>query len=78
MADSPGFRGEALKRYWTAGAGGIKIGWNTPGDFTRCVRLVKQAAGSDMTTEQVKGYCAELHHRATGMWPGDKRNIGKK
>lgn len=74
MADTPGFRGNALKAYWLTGAGGLAIRWNTPGDFTRCTRKVQRAAGADMTPEQVKGYCAELHFAATGMWPGDKRN----
>lgn len=23
---------------------------------------------------RAEGYCAKLHHRMTGMWPGDKRN----
>ena len=27
---------EKLRRYWTVGKGGLKIRWNTPGDWTRC------------------------------------------
>lgn len=61
-----------LKRYWTTGEGGAKIAWGTPGDDDRCMKLVgAEVPPGDM---DVKGYCANLHHAATGMWPGDKRN----
>lgn len=60
---------ERLRRYWLAGAGAAKIRWNTPGDFTRCVRLLNEHMPG-----QAEGYCANLHKTATGMWPGDKRN----
>lgn len=58
---------EALRRYWTHGEGGIKIGWGTPGDFMRCVRRLDKY----MTNEQAKGFCAERHHDALGIWPGE-------
>lgn len=61
---------EQLKRYWVAGPGAAKVAWGTPGDFTRCTVLL----GRYMSAEEAKGYCANLHHAATGMWPGDKRN----
>ncbi|GGM27088.1 hypothetical protein GCM10011608_09830 [Micromonospora sonchi] len=58
-------------RYWTTGQGGtVKIRWNTPGDHGRCVRAL---------TGKVRdpaAYCAKLHKIATGVWPGDKRNVG--
>lgn len=61
---------ERLRQYWTTGKGGLKIRWGTPNDFTRCVReLDKYMPG------QAEGYCAKLHHRMTGVWPGDKRNV---
>jgi hypothetical protein len=60
---------ERLRMYWTVGKGGIKIRWNTPGDWTRCHRHLRKYLG-----ERSKGYCANLHHRMTGMWPGDRRN----
>lgn len=60
--------GERLKRYWTIGEGASRILWGTPGDFTRCVAALRGKIRDE------KGYCAELHKRATGMWPGDRRN----
>jgi hypothetical protein len=59
-----------LIRYWTRGEGAIKIGWNRGGDFMRCVRLLSKY----VPPGQVKGFCARLHKRATGKWPGPGRN----
>lgn len=59
-----------LIRYWTFGKGRAKIGWGSPGDFNRCVaRLSKYVPPG-----QVKGFCAKLHKRATGQWPGRGRS----
>ena len=63
----------ALRRYWTVGKGGLKIRWNTPGDWTRCNRQLKKYMGP-----RAKGYCALRHKEMTGVWPGDKNNVGKK
>lgn len=63
---------EKLRRYWTVGQGGAEIAWNTPGDFTRCVKLLSE----HMTPERAKGYCANRHKEMTGMWPGDRDNKG--
>lgn len=60
---------EKLRRYWTVGPGGLKIRWNTGGDWTRCVRLLSKYLGP-----RAKGYCALRHHEMTGMWPGDRAN----
>ena len=62
---------ENLRRYWTIGKGGLKIRWNTPGDWTRCYRHLKKYMGP-----RAKGYCSLRHHEMTGMWPGDKNNPG--
>lgn len=62
---------ETLRRYWTVGKGGLKIRWNTPGDWTRCYRHLKKYMGP-----RAKGYCSLRHHEMTGMWPGDKNNPG--
>lgn len=62
-----------LRRYWTIGKGGLKIRWNTPGDWTRCVRQLRKYMGP-----RAKGYCANRHKEMTGVWPGDKRNVGRK
>lgn len=64
--------GHNLRDYWTRGKGAAKIRWKTPGDFTRCVANLR-----DKVTRP-EGLCAEYHKRATGMWPGDKRNPGMK
>jgi hypothetical protein len=64
---------EKLRRYWTFGPGALKIRWNTPGDWTRCNRQLRKYMGP-----RAKGYCALRHKEMTGVWPGDKRNVGKK
>ena len=62
-----------LRRYWTIGKGGLKIRWNTPGDWTRCNRQLRKYMGP-----RAKGYCALRHKEMTGVWPGDKKNVGRK
>lgn len=57
-----------LQDYWIHGKGALKIRWGTPGDFTRCVRQLREHIG--VNTE---GACANLHHKATGTWPGEKK-----
>lgn len=57
---------EKLMHYWAQGEGAAKIRWGVPGDFDRCrVELGKYVGPS-----VVSGLCANLHHRATGAWPG--------
>jgi hypothetical protein len=60
---------EDLRQYWLRGKGAAKIRWNTPGDWTRCVRQLSKYMGP-----RAKGYCALRHHEATGMWTGDKEH----
>lgn len=67
-ADRNRGRAEALRRYWTVGKGGIKIRWNTPGDWTRCVRNLSKYLGP-----RAKGYCALRHKEMTGQWTGEQR-----
>lgn len=57
---------EKLMRYWSEGEGAAKIGWNSPGDFDRCVVLLSKYVGPSI----VKGLCSNLHQRATGARPG--------
>lgn len=64
---------EKLRRYWTIGKGGLKIRWNTPGDWTRCYKQLAKYMGP-----RAKGYCALRHKEMTGVWPGSKYNVGKK
>jgi 8-oxo-dGTP pyrophosphatase MutT (NUDIX family) len=54
---------ERLREYWSHGEGAARIAWGTPGDFDRCVLHV----GKFM--RDPKGYCAERHHEALGIWP---------
>ena len=64
---------EKLRRYWTIGKGGLKIRWNTPGDWTRCYRHLKKYMGP-----RAKGYCSLRHKEMTGTWPGSRNNIGNR
>jgi len=58
---------ERLMAYWSKGAGAAKIAWGTPGDFNRCrVQLAKYVKAG----RELDGLCANLHHRALGVWPG--------
>lgn len=57
---------ETLRRYWTSPKSGIR--WGTKGDFRRCVRKTRKHLGTG-----AEGYCAKLHKRATGQWPGRGR-----
>lgn len=53
--------------YWVEGRGAAKIRWGQGGDFNRCRRqLVKYVRNPDW----LAGLCANLHHRALGIWPG--------
>lgn len=54
---------EHLARYWTTGKGALRIRWGTPGDLTRCARLVRGyvAPGQDYPT------CQNLHKRRFGV-----------
>jgi hypothetical protein len=60
-----------LKEYWLHGAGAAKIRWNTPDDWKRCVRHLTKYMG-----ERSHGYCQNLHKEATGVYTGDRRNVG--
>lgn len=66
-------KAEELRRYWTRGAGGAKIMWGTPGDWTRCVRHLSKYLGP-----RAKGYCQLRHKEMTGVYTGSKFNPGNK
>lgn len=57
---------ERLMHYWAEGEGAAKIAWGSDGDFARCELELGKYVGPNV----VKGLCANLHHRATGAWPG--------
>ena len=67
-----------LHRYWTSPGqpGFAKIRWGQPGDFNRCRRQL----GKYITPGFLSQVCAQWHHDAIGIWPGqhaaqEKRGI---
>lgn len=62
---------ETLRRYWTKGPGAAKIGWGTPGDWTRCVSQLSKYLGV-----RARGYCSLRHREVNGFYPGDAKNKG--
>lgn len=68
MADTPG---NNLARYWKRGKGALRIRWGTPGDWTRCQRLLRKHVGN----ERAKRICSQWHRDTTGLWTGDRRHV---
>ncbi|KPC94970.1 hypothetical protein ADL27_11620 [Streptomyces sp. NRRL F-6602] len=69
-----GGNAETLRRYWSAGgAGGAKIRWGTPGDWTRCTKQLGKYLGP-----RAKGYCQRMHKRNTGVYTGSRANAGRR
>lgn len=58
-----------LHRYWTQPGqpGYAKIGWGTPNDFYRC----RQHLAKYINPIYLNRTCAEWHHDALGIWPGE-------
>ncbi len=63
-----------LIKYWTRGEGRAKIGWGKPCDFCSCVRELAKY----VPPAQLKGFCAKLHRRAVGRWPGPRSKHGDR
>ena len=61
--------------YWTKKGeeGYAKIGWGTPGDFTRAKKLIgaKIAANSPEDMKYLNQIIAQWHFDALGYWPGE-------
>lgn len=55
-----------LWKYWTRGPGAAKIAWGTPNDFYRCRRQLAKY----INPIYLNRTCAEWHHDALGVWPG--------
>ena len=59
-----------LKLYWTRGKGAAAIRWGTPGDHTRCVRLIQEAITKDgrppLPDHEIHGLCTNLQQEAIG------------
>jgi HK97 family phage prohead protease len=51
-----------LKEYWAHGKGALKVRWGTPGDHTRCVRLLSKY----LPPNQVHGFCTNVQKLAIG------------
>lgn len=65
---------ERLMNYWAHGEGAVKIGWNSPGDYDRC--LVE--LGKYVSPAIVHGLCQNLHRRATGFVAGKAPGDGPR
>ena len=63
---------ERLHEYWVHGPGAARIAWGTHGDFDRCV------AELGKYIKDPKGYCAQAHHDALGIWPATHAAMEKK
>lgn len=63
--------------YWTVPgqAGYEKIGWGVPGDFNRCRVEVGEeiGEGSPDKLRFLNQICAQWHHDAIGIWPGQEK-----
>ena len=60
-----------LHEYWVHGEGAAKIKWGAPGDFNRCVMHLGKFIADP------KGYCAQAHHDALGIWPATHAKMEK-
>lgn len=60
-----------IKNYWAHGEGAAKIGWGTPGDHSRCVRLIQEAVTkgghAPLPDREIHGLCTNLQREATGQ-----------
>src|SRR6266487_2596760 len=72
----PGHLPHQLASWWEHGGGAARIRWGEGGDFMRCVRLAVEEA--HMTPERAKGFCAERHHAALGIWPATHAAMEKR
>src|SRR5687767_12269733 len=61
----------ALLKYWLGPEGSARVGgWGNPGSFRACQREMRKEG---VPRRSIDGLCANLHHAATGHWPGDKK-----
>lgn len=63
---------QRLRNYWTKGAGAAKIRWGQPGDFNRCRTQLRKYIANP---KWLAGTCANLHHVALGVWPGQETRV---
>lgn len=71
-----------LHDYWTKKGqpGYEKIGWGTPGDFTRAKKLIGEKIGANSPEDLrfLNQIIAQWHYDALGYWPGDLDKPGNK
>lgn len=69
-----------IHAYWTSPGqpGYAKIGWGTPGDFTRAKKLIGQKIGANSPEDlrYLNQIIAQWHHDALGYWPGEANKPG--
>lgn len=63
-----------LQNSYLHGKVAARIRWGTPGDYGRCV---KQAMKHGIPPNVAKGMCQTLHKKATGMYTGERKHLGK-
>lgn len=59
-----------LRKYWIT-----HEAWAAPGAFDACVKDLREHG---VPGHEVDGACANLHHEATGQWPGHHKNAAAK
>lgn len=66
-----------LWNYWVHGEGAAKINWGVPGDFNRCRVLVGEKIGENSPEDLrfLNQICAQWHHDAKGIWPGQEAGL---
>lgn len=64
-----------LQKSYLSGKVAKRIRWGTKGDYGRCV---KQAMKHGIPSPVAKGMCQTLHKKATGMYTGDAKHLGKQ
>ena len=64
-----------LQRSWLHGKAAAKIRWGTPGDWTRAYKF---GVAHGMSPRVAKGVAQTMHKKATGMYTGDRKHLGKK
>jgi hypothetical protein len=67
--------------YWTKKGqeGYAKIGWGTAGDFNRCRVQVGEEIGENSPEDLIylNQICAQWHHDALGIWPGEHLGLAR-
>lgn len=71
-------RARRLATWWARGEGRARWRPGTPGDYNRLRAALRKEIGPDMSQRVLDGLAANIHHMATGEWPGPKAHGGGK